>query len=214
MLTSNSLLYSRSFKSVRTPDFNPGHSTQVSSKNHRTGFKHCSCTRDFFRNQHASRCHLPIQPNCQRSNFSLAFHLSDLAIVAVSCSAGSEFYATDLASSIAIFCFRRFVVWSSSTHLRTAAFACCHAIVSLVRPNLLLAVTHLLITQPSSLKLSHFPSNRFRVRSGEENDPDFRVGRKAHFRNSFGLLPVDHFPVEVKGLEPMTLCLQSRCSPY
>jgi hypothetical protein len=22
-----------------------------------------------------------------------------------------------------------------------------------------------------------------------------------------------HFPVEVKGLEPMTLCLQSRCSP-
>lgn len=70
----------------------------------------------------------------------------------------------------------------------------------------------------ATLRLSNYPDFHFRLHRFRFASRSFLSGRRmiqifvSDARPFFENLK-NRFPVEVKGLEPMTLCLQSRCSP-
>lgn len=187
--TSNSLSNSRSFDFGKklpsnTPLAAPSSIARInhsgnSPENHRTGFKHCSRPSHFLRNNLASRCHLPIQPNCQRSIVSLVKpSYQPCGQRRFACRRGRHSRrptrSRQLQFSFWPFCFSevfnspRFTAWSSAPR---------HC-------------SPLTDTQGQSTDLEPLPIPK-------------NQNQKSNASNQ----------MEVKGLEPMTLCLQSRCSP-
>ena len=141
--------------------------------------KHCSRTNPSFRLECASRCHLPIQPNCQRS--ILGHNHLRLRGVTIVEAAFPGVNTTWPNFGIPFFAFVSLATLTPNHRLSPLA----------------------------GRRLSH------RFTSAGEGARMIQISRKdaSPFFKISGSFLVYPYKVEVKGLEPMTLCLQSRCSP-